>query len=148
MSEKTISQKIARVFEIVDYVLLVPALAGLFFGVAMFSDKSSLPFGLAICAVFTIGTLLLVGYFKHSRGRLSEKKTIALWVGTIAFNALFLLPALYSAVREMSFRMFFGGGFLQNMLLSPYGLMILWWAIAVGGSIVALKDIRANQKYR
>jgi hypothetical protein len=57
MQNKTVSQKIARVFEIVDYFLLVPSLAGLFFGIVMLSDKHSFPFGLAICAVFTIGTV-------------------------------------------------------------------------------------------
>lgn len=149
MLEKTVSQKIARVFEIVDYFLLVPSLAGLLFGIAMLSDKNSLPLGLAICTVFTIGTTLLVGYFKHSRGRLSEKSTVALWIGTILFNALFLLPTLFFAIRDMNLKMFLDrGSNFTAMALSPYGLMGLWWAIAIGGSIIALKDNRASQKYR
>ena len=146
MSEKTISQKIARVFEIVDYFLLVPTVAGLFFGIAMLSDVNSLPFGLAICAVFTIGMTLLVGYFKHSRGRLSEKSTVALWVGTIVFNGLFLLPSLYFS--------FINGGEsssrneLFEIVFSPYGWIIGWWTIAISGSIVALSTYKTNQKYR
>ncbi len=146
MSEKAISQKIARVFEIVDYFLLVPSLAGLFFGIAMLSDKNSFLFGLAICAVFTIGMTLLVGYFKHSRGRLSDKSTVAMWVGTIVFNGLFLLPSLYFS--------FINGGEISSrnelfeIVFSPYGWIFIWWTIAISGSIIALGYSGTNQKYR
>ncbi|CAN5588591.1 hypothetical protein BH20ACI4_BH20ACI4_25390 [soil metagenome] len=147
MSEKTVSQKIARVFEIVDYFLLVPSLAGLFFGIAMLGDKNSFLFGLAICVVFIIGTVLLVGYFKHSRGRLSEKATAALWIGTILFNALFLLPTLFFMIRDfnqfLNERSFSGG-----MIFTPYVLIVLWWTIAISGSVIALKSLRSAQKYR
>ena len=89
MSEKTVSQKIARVFEIVDYILLVPSLAGLFFGLMMLGSGDAGIFGLGIFVVFTIGIILLVGYFKHSRGTLSKAKTRNLWIGTIVFNGIF-----------------------------------------------------------
>lgn len=149
MSNRTFSQKIARVFEIVDYFLLVPSLAGLLFGVAMLGDKNSFPFGLAICAVFTIGTTLLVGYFKHSRGRLSEKSTVALWIGTIFFNALFLLPVIFFTIREINLGSFLSGNNISSIFtLSPVSLITLWWAFAIVGSIVALKDVRLSQKYR
>lgn len=129
MSEKSVSQKIARVFEIVDYFLLVPSLGGLLFGLMMVANPDSALYGLAICAVFTVGTILLVGYFKHSRGRLSEKATVALWVGTIIFNGLFLLPSLYFVFVDS----------LENeILISPVGLIMGWWTIAIGGSIIAL----------
>jgi NADH:ubiquinone oxidoreductase subunit 6 (subunit J) len=149
MSEKTVSQKIARVFEIVDYFLLIPSLAGLFFGIAMLSDKNSFPFGLAICAVFTIGTLLLIGYFKHSRGRLSEKSTVALWIGTILFNALFFLPSIFYVIKELNDRTLLGSiNNLKEITQTPYSWLILWWEIAIGGSIIALSSYKINQKYR
>lgn len=138
MSEKSVSQKIARVFEIVDYFLLVPSLAGLLFGLMMVANPDSALYGLAICAVFTVGTILLVGYFKHSRGRLSEKATVALWVGTIIFNGLFLLPSLYFVFVDS----------LENeILISPVGLIMGWWTIAIGGSIIALSTYKTDQKY-
>lgn len=145
MTEKTISQKIARVFEIVDYFLLVPSLAGLLFGLMMFRNADSALYGFAICAVFTVGTILLVGYFKHSRGRLSEKATVALWIGTIIFNGIFLLPSLYSlfvsSIENGSRNQ------LGDIFTSPAGWIMGWWTIAIGGSIIALSSYKTNQKY-
>lgn len=146
MSEKNLSQKIARVFEIVDYFLLVPSILGLFFGLMMLGKPDSFMFGLGIFAVFIIGTILLVGYFKHSRGSLSEKSTVALWIGTIVFNGIFLLPSLYflfiSSTENGS------RNNLGEILISPAGWIIGWWTIAIGGSIIALSSYKTNQKYR
>ena len=145
MSEKTVSQKIARVFEIVDYILLVPSLAGLFFGLMMLGSGDAGIFGLGIFVVFTIGIILLVGYFKHSRGTLSKAKTRNLWIGTIVFNGIFLLPSLYylfiNSVENGSRNQ------LGDILISPYGWIIGWWTIAIGGSIIAL-GYSDDQKYR
>jgi hypothetical protein len=92
---------------------------------------------------------LLVGYFKHSRGRLSKKSTIALWIGTSLFNSLFFLPSIIYVIKELNEKTFSGGiNNLGEIAQTPYSWMILWWAVAIAGSIVALKDIRTNQKYR
>jgi len=40
---------------------------------------------------------LLVGYYKHSRGRLSKEHLPALWIGTAVYNFILLLPVLYLA---------------------------------------------------
>ena len=145
MSEKSVSQKIARVFEIVDYILLVPSLGGLLFGVMMLISGEAALAGLGILAVFTIGVSLLIGYFKHSRGTLSKEKTRNLWIGTIIFNGIFLLPSLYflfvSSVETGSHNN------LGEILISPYGWIVGWWTIAVGGSIIAL-GYSDDQKYR
>lgn len=146
MSEKTVSQKIARVFEIVDYVLLIPSLGGLLLGMMMLISGEAAGIGLGILAVFTIGTILLVGYFKHSRGRLSEKSTVALWLGTIVFNGLFLLPSLYFLFLDTSKNS--SGNQLTEILVSPYGWILVWWTSAIGGSIIALGYSGTNQKYR
>ncbi|MGI9056055.1 MAG: hypothetical protein ACR2F2_09670 [Pyrinomonadaceae bacterium] len=146
MSEKSVSQKIARFFEIVDYILLVPSLAGLCFGLMMIVSGEAAGIGLGILTVFTIGTALLVGYFKHSRGRLSENSTRLMWFGTIIFNGLFLCPSLYflyDNLNETNSR-----NDLVNIIFSPYGWIIVWWTIAVGGAIIALGYSGTNQKYR
>lgn len=147
MSEKTVSQKIARVFEIVDYFLLLPALLGLYFGLIMLGEKDSFFMGAGICTIFVIGTVLLVGYFKHSRGTLSAEKSRLLWIGTIVYNGLFLLPTLFF-IFSGSLSGTSSGKLLTEILFSPYGWIIVWWTIAVGGSIIALGDCKGGQKYR
>ena len=93
--ERTYSQKVARVFEIVDYFLLLPAAVGAAFGFfALFGQPL---YGLLIYAVLGVGIALLVGYFKHSRGRLDEKYISVLWLTTAVYNFLFFLPWLYNA---------------------------------------------------
>ena len=144
MSDKTVSQKIARVFEIVDYILLVPSIVGLFFGLLMIGRSGSAMFGVGIIAIFTIGVILLVGYFKHSRGRLSDNRVRALWIGTIVFNGIFLAPSLYftflNAVETNS------RNDSYEIIFSPYGWIFGWWTIAIGGSIIALGSYKKRAK--
>ena len=90
--EKTYSQKVARAFEIADYILLIPAILG-----AVLATLTASVLALAVYAVFVVGVILLVGYYKHSRGRLDESYFSALWIGTAIYNLIFLLPCLYYA---------------------------------------------------
>jgi hypothetical protein len=105
--EKTYSQKISGVFEIVCYGLLIPAVISLIYpvffiigGVLEGSAKMSLldftPFLIA-----SPGVVLLFGYFKHTRDRLSEKYISALWIGTAVYNFLLLLPWLFAAASYL-----------------------------------------------
>lgn len=147
MPEKTVSQKIARAFEIVDYILLVPSIGGLLLGLVMLGGggggngrSEGLMVALAIIAAFTIGVTLLVGYFKHSRGTLSAGGTRALWIGTIFFNGLFLAPSLY----------FLFNGTTENdineIISSPLGWLMIWWTTAISGAIIALGDSKDKTK--
>ncbi len=95
--EKTYSQRIARVFEIVDYFLLLPAGVGALVGLAAIA--SSPVFSLLMFAILTVGLILLVGYYKHSRGTLNEKYISALWITTAVYNFILFLPWLYFASR-------------------------------------------------
>lgn len=149
MFRKTFSQKAARVFEIVDYVLLVPSAVGLLFGLVMLFNITSFFYGLAICAVFTIGTLLLIGYFKHSRGTLDEEKIFPLWGGTLVYNVLPLLPVFYRVfIKSDEFH-----NFSYQQLLSPFALfcifLVFWWIVAVSLSIGAIySELTESQQYR
>lgn len=98
---KTASQIIARIFEIAGYLWLVPSLIMLFYAllvliVCLFAFSpvgvlfSSIPF-----LLFGFGVFLLVKYRQHSRGLLDDEKILPLWFGTLIFNLLFLLPAIY-----------------------------------------------------
>jgi hypothetical protein len=93
--QKTYSQKVARVFEVIDYFLLLPAAFGALVGLVSFPYSPL--FALLLYGVLSVGIVLLVGYFKHSRGRLDEKYSGALWLTTAVYNFVFLLPVLYWA---------------------------------------------------
>lgn len=88
--EKTYSQKIARVFEIVDYILLLPAVLGLLLATLTFSGVTFIVYG-----IFTGGVILLVGYRRHARGDLSPENLTALWLGSAVYNFILLLPCLF-----------------------------------------------------
>lgn len=141
----TNSQKIARFFEIVNYFMLVPAAFGIFASFLLI--KGAAWFTLIILAISAIGMTLLIGYFKHSRGRLAESKVKALWIGTIAYNGLFLLPTIYVV---LSMAISEGTRFYRNFS-EPFSLagiaIFVWWIVSIAGSSIALKS-DLNQKYR
>lgn len=93
--KKTYSQKVARVFEVIDYFMLLPAGVGALVGFVLLG--TNLLYAMLLYGFLIIGMVLLVGYFKHSRGRLDEKYFSALWLTTAVYNFILLLPALYWA---------------------------------------------------
>lgn len=105
--EKTYSQKVARVFEVISYVLLVPAFFGFFYAVLLIifglgaGDAYVFFCGLVPVMVAAAGIMLLVGYFKRSRDRLDEKYISALWIGTMVYNFLLLLPWILVALYHV-----------------------------------------------
>jgi hypothetical protein len=58
-------------------------------------EKGLFLYGLIPFLIVIPGLILLVGYFKHSRGRLAEKYVPSLWMTTAIYNFLLLLPWLY-----------------------------------------------------
>ncbi|HEY8559568.1 MAG TPA: hypothetical protein VIL74_04130 [Pyrinomonadaceae bacterium] len=98
--EKSYSQNVAGIFETLSYLMLLPAAAGLFFasGLILWGIKDrnteTVLFGLAPYLFACIGVTLLVGYCKHARGRLAEKRVAVLWTATMVYNFLLLLPCL------------------------------------------------------
>lgn len=90
--ERTYSQNVARAFEIADYILLIPAILG-----AILATLIPSIFTLLVYGFFIVGVVLLVGYYKHSRGKLDERYFSALWITTAVYNFILLLPCLYWA---------------------------------------------------
>ena len=118
------SQKIARTFEIADYFLLVPAGFGVFAASMLIKDAPWFTF--LIYAIFVLGFVLLVGYFKHSRGRLEEKRVRALWIATAVYNGILLLPA--------AAMMFF---FLRESTLHYKSIADFWSPMAINFAVVS-----------
>ena len=140
------SQKAARVFEIVDYILLLPAGFGVL--VASLFVFAAPAFALMIWTIAGFGIWLLVGYFKHSRGRLSERKVSLLWLGTICYNSIPLLWVGFyvwkyidwSIVRSLRDGNLGGGWFWLTLAV--------WWATAVFVPANALyKNYRQAEKF-
>ena len=102
--EKTYSQKIAGVFEVLSYILMIPAAFGLFYGLLMLLTglkrgvAAETLLGLTPFVLAAVGVTLLVGYHKHARGRLAPNRVFALWMATAVFNLLLALPWLFGFV--------------------------------------------------
>jgi hypothetical protein len=136
----TNSQKAARGFEIVGYVMLIPAIFGLI--AASFFITEAPWFTLLIWAFAGYGVALLVKYYNHSRGRLPENKIAGMWIGTIVYNLVLLLPTLYFMAASFSFERTFSTRPNDIIGLS----IVFWWIIAVVGAASALKSHWNSQK--
>lgn len=126
MYKKHLSQKIARVFEIVGYFQLIPAiLLVILSALIIFPLLISIP-------IFGIGLTLFIGYIRHSRGNLSKGKILPLWFATFSFN---FIPLLYAAIKYFKNEPVTLGG-----AVFVYGLLIFWWIIACTLSLTAIYD--------
>lgn len=126
MYKKHLSEKIARVFEIVGYFQLIPAiLLVILSALLVFPLLISIP-------VFGIGLTLFVGYIKHSRGNLSKGKISPLWFATFLFN---FIPLLFSAIKYFN-----NESVTIGNAVFVYGLLIFWWVIACCLSFTAFYD--------
>ena len=118
--ERTYSQNVARAFEIADYILLIPAIFGAILATVIPSGLTLLVYGF-----FMVGVVLLVGYYKHSRGKLDEFYFPALWIMTAVYNFVLLLPCLYYVAvmyQSISFEMLLRGDAVIAFLI---GLLIV-----------------------
>lgn len=126
MYKKHLSEKIARVFEIAGYVLIIPGILGVIVSAILI-----IPLLISV-PIFTIGLVLFIGYIKHSRGNLDESKVSILWVATFIFN---LLPLLYMVSQ------FFSYGSMALASINVFSVpLILWWIIACCLSFTAFYD--------
>ncbi|HEX8736446.1 MAG TPA: hypothetical protein VF721_14045, partial [Pyrinomonadaceae bacterium] len=83
---------------------------------------------------------------RHSRGLLAEGKINALWIGTLVFNLLFLLPSVYGFYSIPKAGRFQSG--FEDIFIIVWGVLILWWSAAILMSVTALMSRFKPQKYR
>ncbi|MDX6693244.1 MAG: hypothetical protein QOF02_847 [Blastocatellia bacterium] len=94
---KSFSQKVARFFEITDYILLLPATLGFLYSLMLF------PIGpLIIGGWYALGCLLLRGFRRHSRGQMSSSDAVRLWSFTFGYNLIELLVLLVMTNGKLS----------------------------------------------
>ncbi|MGC2237070.1 MAG: hypothetical protein WA584_12965 [Pyrinomonadaceae bacterium] len=139
------SQKIARAFEIAGYLLLIPAGFGVFAASMLIKDAPWFTF--LIYAIFLFGFVLLVGYFKHSRGRLEEKRVRALWIASAVYNGVLLLPVL--GIALITVKDFLNGyASYDNWTSIGFVLAVIsGYATTIVLSIKAYQFEKNNQKY-
>lgn len=94
---KSFSQKVARFFEIVDYILLLPATLGFLYSLMLF------PVGpMIVGGWYALGVLLLRGFYRHSRGQLTNKEAVRLWGFTFGYNLIDLLVLVVITRGELN----------------------------------------------
>jgi hypothetical protein len=143
---KTFSQQTARAFEIAGYILMIPALLGVFSATLLIGSAPWFP--LAIYLIFISGVVLLVGYFKHSRGRLNEKYFSALWLGTAIYNGLLLLTVLLIAF--LSVKNLDSSDAVDDEFLMSFAFFLFSILAYTGAVVFSVRSFLfdKNQKYR
>jgi ribosomal protein L40E len=101
------SQRLAHFFAIVDYVLLIPAIYGLLLSLVVIVDAPHVTF--LIIGWFTAGCFLLRGFFRHSRGRLSDSQVKTLWRATMGYNLVDLVAMWLIALKSGQVIFFYFG---------------------------------------
>jgi hypothetical protein len=175
---KTYSENIARLFEIVNYFLLLPIIICCIFWViplliyggilsfaALFSRKHFI-FGVLFFLIYFIlfallifGFTLMIGYFRHSRGKLNSGEVDKLWIKTLCYNAIFFFPSFYLNLQCWLTEKCYADSLNQSYnelqilgKLSPvFVLLTFWWGIAIILSLIALftnkqSDARQSKK--
>jgi hypothetical protein len=142
--EKSLSQKVARFLEIICYFLIIPTslieIATIYYGsIFLFTTAfGALLFCLLITAIYTVGTLLLYGYYKHSRGKLSKQKSFWLWIATLVFN---FIPFAYMTLFWSS------NSSLTNSTESYwfYNIFAFYTAIILLAIVALISDFRSER---
>lgn len=147
--EKTYSQKVARTFEIIDYILLLPSLAmALLVLPVSTANFERFSIGVVVWTMVIFGCWLMSGYFRHSRGTLSSRGDSMVWIGTIVYNSIFLLVYLLPTLALLAKSVIDNSG-AERFEWQPLALLfpfIMLWSGAVVFSWLALKDVRARRK--
>ncbi len=165
------SENIARVFEIVNYFILIPLLC---FGiwwlpsiiyliviviVSLFSERFT-NFGityllilLGVIGIIIFNIQLLLGYYRHSRSKLNKKKVDKLWIKTICFNAIFFFPSFYHHLQCLVTEECFVQPFsrlnyilnISNVFPIVFLILTCWWAMAIILSFIAALSIEDDK---
>ena len=150
--KKTVSEKIAGLFAIVGFMLLIPSALSMFFPVMFLIVSVTQPnlyaflLGLIPLLIFGLGVVLLVKYYKHSRGLLDEDKILPMWFGSLAYNLMFLAPTAYFYIKTAGEN--YSRQSPDNGGLLIFGLAVTWWMLAVFLSVTAIvSELKTTQKY-
>jgi hypothetical protein len=159
--EKSYSEKVARVFEIGCYFMIIPGILGILLSLYIWVSGIGLlfttgnPLVLVIAAIILspaiIGFWLFSAYIKHSRGSLETDKINRMWVLSIILNGIFSLPIAFAVIATLGSGTSMGlsiNSISEIILLTLKLSMIAWWIAATILPITALVSIKRNDNVR
>ncbi len=95
-SKENYSQKIARIFKIVGFIMLIPSILIMFVALSL----NDVWIGPLLFFIVIFGWVLFAGYISHSRGNMKPDTVVWLWIGTIIFSGV---PLIFTLNRIISF---------------------------------------------
>jgi hypothetical protein len=119
--DKSFSQRLAHIFEIVDYILLVPAIYGLLLSLMLIGGAPQVTF--IIGGWFAAGCFLLRGFYRHARGRLNDAQVTTLWRATFGYNLIDLAVMWLITIKSQQTIFFYFG--LWPLLVVVFSVMAL-----------------------
>lgn len=137
----THSQSIAKVFTIIGYIMLIPAVLGVLASFLTASPMIIIPLSLLF-----FGSWLLRSYQRHWRGDLKEENIKAMWISSAIFNSMLLLPQILFfsqtlSLNELSESIKSSGGYG-----SIYLSIVIWQLFAIFLSISAIRsELKINR---
>jgi hypothetical protein len=167
--KKTYSQNVAWLFGAIDFLFLIPLVAGVLYSIPFFIyaglmslvslfSKEFFFFGLSffiVCfGLFTFisfGVRLMFDYFRHYKGGLTRKEVDRLWIKTIIYNAILFFPSLYINLQcwltENCLLECHCNNSLQKLseYLTQYSFLTFWWFLAIILSFTALASIKESE---
>lgn len=143
--KKTLSQKIARIFEVIGFILMIPGSIGTLLILYLCLIN---PLFLAALIVPVSGFILLIGYFKHSRGTINEKRIFPLWIGTFLYNLMFLLPTAVYFYNQYTAEIvsYYAPNNPDLSFTLSLGFLTVWWMSSILLSIIAMRS-EINESY-
>ncbi len=136
-SKKTYSQKIARIFIIIGFIMLIPPILKMIDSLVLNSDFV----GPIYFFIVIFGLVLFAGYISHSRGDMKPDTVLWLWLGTIIFYGV---PLVFTLSRAIS--LFFNSQFGERygFIFFLTGLSLIWLTAFILATSALVSKIKEN----
>lgn len=135
-SKENYSQKIARIFKIVGFIMLIPSILIMFVALSL----NDVWIGPLLFFIVIFGWVLFAGYISHSRGNMKPDTIIWLWLGTIIFSGV---PLIFTLNRTILFlvKSQFEGRY--GIIFFLTGLSLIWltaFTLATSALVSSIKE--------
>jgi hypothetical protein len=137
--EKSYSEKVARVFEIGCYFMIVPGI------LATLYSFLTIILAIPVLILFLLGIWMFKSYIKHSRGLLEESEVVLMWVLSFMLNTVFALVGV-SAFSSANWSVPESIG--ESAWFFTALSMVGWWITAAILPITALISIKKSDNAR
>ncbi len=137
--EKSYSEKVARVFEIGCYFMIIPGI------LATLYSFLTIILAIPVLILFLLGIWMFKSYIKHSRGLLEASEVVLMWILSFMLNTVFALAGvLVFSSADWNMPESIGESAWFFTALSMVG----WWIAAAILPITALVSLKNNDNDR